>query len=446
MVAESINQKAAVPDTIISPLRNDLRIIEDKISAKENSWVIFDPVNGKYFRIQEKEHLVISLLSKEIPLKEVMKTLKTTGVHITEKEVLSIINFLSFNSLLTSRYLITENILARKGQLKRSTIVRRSLASLMFIRIPLWNPDKFLEKTKNTVRFLFNKWTLLMLAILALAGYICVIPQWTRLSSQVYSSLSYKGAILYAVTIVILKILHEFAHGYTAKLLNVPVRKFGVFFIVFFPRLYTDLTDSWLLVEKKKRVLIDSAGILLEIAAGGIAALVWLNTGSGGVNAAAYYIFAVSALSAILINGNPLIKYDGYYLLMDLFNIDNLQRQSLACFRQMIYPRILGINPQDELPFAYPVWRRNFLICFSIASFIYRFFLYTGIILIIYFMFTKTLAVILIFVEIYTLFIIPLHNEFKTISRLKIGINRKKAVLTLSSVLITLLILSIPIP
>ncbi len=447
MVAEeNLNRQASVAETVISPLRSDLRIIEDNSSGKEKSWIIFDPINGKYFRIHEKEHHVISLLAKEIRLKELMEAFNATGIHITEKEILSIVNFLTLNSLLVSRYLVTENILTNRSRLKKSTIVQRSLGSLLFLRVPIWNPDKFLDRTKDTVKFLFNKWALLTLAILSAIGYICVIPQWTRLSSQFYSSLSYKGAIQYAVTIIILKVLHEFAHAYTAKLHDVSVRKFGIFFIIFFPRLYTDLTDSWQIVERKKRILIDSAGILLEVAAGGIAALIWLNTGSGTVNGTAYYVFAVSALSAILINGNPLIKYDGYYLLMDVLNVDNLQRQSVTFFRQMVYSKLFGIKIHIDRSADFPSWKRNLLVAFSIASFIYRFFLYTGIILIIYFMFTKTLAVLLILAEIYTLFVMPIHNEIKTISKFKTNMNQKKTLLSVSFVLVVVIILIVPIP
>lgn len=447
MVAESLNQKPSSSEIIIPPLRRDLKIIEDTVSTgKEISWIIYDIVNGKYFRIHRKEYDIISHLSKEFKLKEFHELLTTSGIAVSEKEIISIINFLSMNSLLISRYFVTENILVRKIKAQKTAAAQKYLSSLLFLRLPIWNPDKFLNRTIDSVKFIFNKWTLSFLIALSCIGYICVIPQWSRLSSQFYSSLSYKGMIEYALAIVTLKIMHEFAHSYTAKSLNIPVRKMGLFFIIFFPRLYTDITDSWQVLERKKRMLIDGAGILFEIAVGGLAALLWLNTGSGIVNSIAYYVFAVSALSAILVNGNPLIKFDGYFLLMDFLNIDNLQRQSVTILRQHIYTHILGIKMQNLEPFQYPAWKTNLLIAFSISSFIYRFFLYTGIILIIYFMFTKTLAMILIVIEIYTLFYLPVTSEIKTISRYKAGMSQKKAMLAVSGLALLLVILFIPIP
>lgn len=447
MVANSINQKPSPADIIISPLRRDLKITEDHASAnKEHSWIIYDPVNGKYFRIQTREHTVISLLSREISLKDLAANVASTGLKFTENELIAIINFLSTNSLTVGRYSITENLINRRNQLKKSAMVQKGLSSMLFLRIPVWNPDKFLDKTKDTISFLFNKWTLIAFALLSLSGYICAIPQWTRLSGQFYSSLSYKGLIQYSLSIIILKILHEFAHAYTAKALDIPVRKFGLFFIIFFPRLYTDLTDSWRLTDRKKRILIDSAGIIFEIAVGGMAALLWLNTGAGLINSISYYLFVVSTISAILVNGNPLIKFDGYFLLMDILNIDNLQKEGTTVLRHSVYKRILGIRLPDDSQTMLPSWKKNLLIVYAISSFIYRFFLYTGIILILYFMFMKSLAIILIFVEIYTLFILPLRNELKAITTFKKSISMKKAIISSSAVFILVLLVVLPLP
>lgn len=447
MVAESLNQKKSSSEIIIPQLRKDLKIIEDAVSTdRETSWIIYDPVNGKYFRIHRNEYNIISHLSKEFKLREFYELLTSSGTTVSEKDILSVVDFLSQNSLIVGRYFVTESLLERKIKAQKSAAVQKYLSSLLFLRIPIWNPDKFLNSTYDKVKSFFNKWTLYFLAALSIIGYICVIPQWSRLSSQFYSSLSYKGMIEYGITIIILKILHEFAHAYTAKMLNIPVRKMGLFFIIFFPRLYTDITDSWQVLERKKRMLIDGAGIIFEIAVGGLAALFWLNTGAGVVNSISYYVFAISALSAILVNGNPFIKYDGYFLLMDFLNIDNLQKQATTVLRQNIYAPILGIKMQNQPPSSYPIWKNNLLIVFSIVSFIYRFFLYTGIILIVYFMFTKTLALLLVAIEIYTLFYLPLKSEVKALSRYQTTMDHKKKMLAVSGIVLLLIIIFIPIP
>jgi putative peptide zinc metalloprotease protein len=189
------------------------------------------------------------------------------------------------------------------------------------------------------------------------------------------------------------------------------VRGVGIGFMVFYPRLYTDTTDSWRL-PRKQRLLIDAAGIIAEVLFGGIAALVWSYSPPGIMNSTMFYIFAVSTISSLLVNGNPCIRYDGYYILCDLLNIDNLMGRSADFFKhwwRWTFLR-LGTAPTGEHKFIF--------LFFGIVSTVYRVFLYTSIILVIYHKFTKFLAVIMIFLELYSIFIYPCWKELQTIKHL----------------------------
>jgi putative peptide zinc metalloprotease protein len=192
----------------------------------------------------------------------------------------------------------------------------------------------------------------------------------------------------------------------------------GIAFIVFFPRFYTDLTDAWRILDPRKRMMIDAAGILLELVAGGWAALIWWNTGPGLLHLVAYNVFAVATLNTIFINGNPAIRYDGYYLLMDFLRIDNLQQRGTREFQGWFRWIFFGI-PREPQPQKIQPWQLHFLSIYAVLAFFYRIFLYTSIILIVYWKFTKVLGIVLLLLEVYLLFILPLANEIKALYLLR---------------------------
>ena len=361
-------------------LRKDLRIFPgDKNNSGEKTWIIFDPVADKYFRISEKEHIIISFLAENSPIENLQIKIELIDSKITKEFILTVISFLNNNGLLQGNYKITENRLQQLRKLKAKALPSKLMSSYLFFRIPLLKPDNFLTKTTDIVKAIFNKWLLLFLFIISVCGYIGVVIHWHKFAAEIIGSLNYSGLIRYGITIIILKLFHELGHAYSAKFAGIRVRRFGIGVIIFFPRFFIDITDSWRLKGRKQRMLIDSAGILVELLIGGIAALIWLNTGPGTVNTISYFVFAVSIINTVLVNGNPFIRYDGYYLLMDLVNIDNLQRQGSLEIKLLSREYFFGIK--EKVSHTITGWKKYFVIIYGISSFIYRIFLYTGIIL-----------------------------------------------------------------
>ncbi|HPN85378.1 MAG TPA: HlyD family efflux transporter periplasmic adaptor subunit, partial [Victivallales bacterium] len=247
----------------------------------------------------------------------------------------------------------------------------------------------------------------------------------------------------YSFAVIIIKVAHEFAHAYTARYFGCRVRKMGVAFIVFFPRLFTDITDTWRIPDRKKRFLIDGAGIICELLIGGVAALVWVNSGPGLTNTVSYYVFAVSIMNTILVNGNPFIRYDGYYMLMDLVNIDNLQRRGAEMVSGIWRKHLFGMEVQDDPARG---WRRSFLVLYSVGAFVYRIFLYTSIILIVYFQFVKALGIILLILEVYLLVLKPFITELRFLKSKLSAADFRKGLPFLCGMLALILILVIPMP
>ena len=254
-------------------LRRDIQLFPGQ--PDENgmpTWVLFDPVTDKYFRLQEREYLMISLLYENRLVDEFYDRSISLGSTIDRNGVFNVISFLMGNNLMMPVYGSTESRLILQREASESKFWTRVLYSYLFLKIPLFNPDAFLSRTAPFVLTVFNKWTLLMLALISLSGYLSAVANWSRLVEAVLASMSFSGLLKYAIAITAMKAFHELSHAYVAKSFGIRVRRFGIGIMVFFPRLYTDITDSWRITDRKSKALIDASGIFFELLAGGFAA------------------------------------------------------------------------------------------------------------------------------------------------------------------------------
>lgn len=425
-------------------LRADLEIFKGGTDERGKiTWVIFDPVAGNYFRFSERDHRIIGCLSGNQEMGVFLNKLKESGITVDKQEVVKLLLFLQQSNLFNPVYGLTEAKAAKAREFKKSMFWHILLSTYLFFRVPLISPDRFLQKTLEKVRAVFNPWTLFTLKMVAAIGYLCLIVNFYKFADAFIASISIQGLLRYSLAIVIIKVIHEFAHAYTARNYGCRVRKMGVAFIVFFPRFYTDITDSWRIPDRWKRFQIDGAGVFSELLIGGFAALVWANTSPGPANTVAYYIFAVSILNTVFVNGNPFIRYDGYYMLMDIVNIDNLQKRGTELVRGIWRKHLFGMTvPQDPAT----GWKRQVLILYSVCAFLYRIFLYTSIILIVYFQFVKAVGIVLLILEVYLLILKPVIDEGKFLVANWSKIKNVRATRSLWGALAILVILSIPLP
>lgn len=439
---QQVNKKTPV---MISMLRRDIELFQGSDDPDgSRSWVIFDPVSDKYFRLGEQNHRIAGLMDKPQELEQFIDRINRHGIDASKTDILKFISFLERSNLLQPSYGSTDQKLTKIRQMKRKMLGDRILASYLFLRIPLFQPDRLLTATVKNIQTIFNRWTMISLIIISALGYLAILVRLDKLTEALINSISLQGLMRYSLAVIVIKCVHEFSHAYVAKIFGIRVRRMGVAFIVFFPRLYTDLTDAWRLSNRRQRFMMDAAGILSELLIGGGAALVWVNTPPGVSHSIAYYIFAVSIINTVLVNGNPFIRYDGYYLLMDITGIDNLQRRSIELIRynfRKIFFGIAGAPP--EKPSG---TKKYFMIIYGISAFIYRSFLYTSIILIVYFKFTKVIGIVLLFLEFHLLLIKPLKNEITVIMKNRKLTKQRNVLLSGVGVGTILLLLIIPLP
>lgn len=401
--------------------------------------MLFDPAADAYYKISARSLEIISRIDRSYTITDFLEKLKACGLHADKDEVMQLIAFLFQSNLVAPEYGQMERKYAQYVKMRDETMFLRFTSAYLFLKLPPVRPEKLFQKITPYVSWLASKYFVISLLIPALIGYVLLARNFSEVRATFLDSLSWAGLAKYFLAIVLMKVVHEAAHSIAAMHFNCRVRGIGLGFMVFCPRLFTDTTDSWRL-PRRKRLLIDAAGIIIELLVGGIAALIWVYSPPGAWKSTMFYLFAVSTISTLFVNGNPCIRYDGYYILCDLINIENLMTRSSEYFKQAWrwYFLRLGSSPKEEHGF--------FLLIFGIVSFIYRIFLYTSIIIVIYNQFVKSIALVLLVLELYSTFIFPMYREFKTIRALsKKSANKARLYLMLALIALVMGVLFIPL-
>jgi len=429
---------------IIPYLRQDLEIFRGN-SREDGSpaWLLYDAVRNKYFTLGLTAFRLIKNWRGGEDIQNFEKKINTQGIETTGDEIKSFVGFLQQNNLIIQpQGQGVPYLMQQKNSLKKSWLMNL-IHSYLFFKIPLFTPDEWLGRTYNKVKFLGSKKIRNIIYILGFIGLFLVIQQFENFSKTFLYFFSIKGLMLYFITLVFVKCLHELGHAYIAKHHGCRVSAIGIAFLVFFPFLYTDTTDAWRLRNHKERLLINFAGIFTELHLALIATFVWGVLPEGGLKSAAFFIATTSWISSIAINVSPFMRFDGYYVFSDWLKAENLQPRSFALAKWKTRETLFGFNhkPPEEIN---PSRRWTFII-YAWSTWVYRLFLFIGIALLVYYFAFKVLGIILFAIEIYWFIMLPIIKEVKQwwLMRSEMRIN-KQTFRTTAILIITLMVLFLP--
>jgi putative peptide zinc metalloprotease protein len=272
-----------------------------------------------------------------------------------------------------------EDLLVRhdkQSRLKRLTNLRTPLA----LRFPLLDPERFLNATVGIVRPIFSVAGAIVWLMVVLAAMVTAVRYWPELTGNLADRiLSAQNLAVLWIVYPAVKVLHELGHGYAVKRWGGEVHEMGIMLLVLMPIPYVDASSATAFPEKRRRILVSSAGMMVELFLAAVALLLWVNLDQGLARSVAFNVVVIGSISTILFNGNPLLRYDGYYIFLDAVEIPNLAQRSLNYLAWIIKRYLFGIK-HLESPQAGP-GERFWLVTYSIAAFIYRLFIYTSIIL-----------------------------------------------------------------
>jgi putative peptide zinc metalloprotease protein len=338
-------------------------------------WVVKDPVGLQYFRFEEEEFAVLQMLDGESSLEEIAERFEREfpPQTIRVEELQNFIGMLHRSGLVLSDAVGQGvQLKKRRDQKKRQELIQ-GVSNIMSFRLRGIDPERILNAMYPWVRWFFTGPATICSLILALSALTLVIVQFDVFQAKLPGFNSFFAAqnwLLMAGVLCVTKIIHEFGHGMSCKHFGGECHEMGIMFLVLTPCLYCNVSDSWMLPNRWHRAAIGAAGMYVEIVMASIATFIWWFSEPGFLNYLCLNVMFVSSVSTIMFNANPLMRYDGYYILSDILEIPNLRQKASTILNRKLGKLCLGLEEPDD-PFL-PHRHQTLFALYTVASAIYR--------------------------------------------------------------------------
>ena len=341
----------------------------------QSYWVVKEPVGLNYFRFHEEEYAILCMLDGQTSLEEIKERFEQEFApqKITFGDLQQFVGMLHRSGLL-----IAENpgqgyqLKKRRDEKKRKELMGK-FSNVFAIRFRGIDPERLLNWLHRYTGWMFQPLAILFFTLFGLSALMLVFIQFDVFRSKLPTFHQFFGPanwIYLGVTMGAVKVLHEFGHGLSCKHYGGECHEMGAMLLVFTPCLYCNVSDSWMLPNKYHRAFIGAAGIYVEVIIASIATYLWWFSHPGLVNQLALSVMFICSVSTVLFNGNPLLRFDGYYILMDLTEIPNLRQKATEVLKRFMVWLCLGIE-QPENPFL-PQKNQAVFALYTIASVVYR--------------------------------------------------------------------------
>ena len=347
-------------------------------------YVLQDRMSGRYNRFSPSAYLLISLMDGRRTVQQIWdKACGELGDDVlTQNDVIRLLSQLHHADALQSDVLPdTEGMADRATKLRQRKKVL-SFINPIAIRIPLFDPDEFLGATMALARPAFS-WIGALLIFGTIAyGIVLAALHWTEITGNITDRVfATENLLVLFITYPLIKAFHELGHGYAVKRWGGEVHEIGVMLLVFMPVPYVDASAAAAFRSKWARALVGSAGIIVEMLLAALALIFWVEMEEGFTRTLLYNVMLIGGVSTLLFNGNPLLRFDGYYVFADLLEIPNLGIRSNRYLGYLIQRYGFGVK-EAKSPVTAPR-EAGWLFFYSIASFVYRMFLVSAIVLLI---------------------------------------------------------------
>jgi putative peptide zinc metalloprotease protein len=347
----------------------------------EKWYVLHDPFNNQFFRLRPEAHEFVSRLRPERTVEEVWnECVERVPDHAPgQEDVIQLLAQLYFANLLFYDIPPDSAKFFERYQKRKQRELQSRFLNIMFMRVPLYDPENLLKGIEPVLKRLIGPIGAIVWLVVVGAAVKVVLEHFDAAMAQAQGILAPDNLFLLYVGLVLIKTLHEFGHAIVCKRYGNEVHTMGVMLLVFTPLPYMDATSSWSFRSRWKRAFVGAAGMITEIFVAALATFVWAYTGMGTLHSLAYNMMFIASVSTVLFNGNPLLRFDGYYILSDLLDIPNLSTRAFQQLRHVVERYLFGWR-ESSSP-AQNVKEAVWLSVFGILSGIYRLVVFTGIIL-----------------------------------------------------------------
>jgi putative peptide zinc metalloprotease protein len=411
----------AAPDPAQLPLpalRSDLHILRvGTFRDGSPRYRIHDPLRNRYFELGQVDVDVLAHWQGGESAIAMATRLAAAGEDVAVEDILGL------RELLVRYQLVDASGPANFAMLRELWLRQRLhwltwlLHHYLFFRIPLLRPDALLVKLLPAARLLVSLPVRVLLLVLALVTPVLLAREWTDYTQAFAGLLTLEGIVASAVAAFFAKILHECGHAFVARAHGVRVPVMGLGFLVMWPVLYTDTSDSWKLPDHRARFRIAAAGIATEGAIALVALFLWTITPPGGLRSALFFLSTTSLLITLSLNASPFMRFDGYFLLSDALDFPHLHERAGAQARWWLRRTLWG----RDVPPPESHGRRfgRFLVAFALVTWAYRAVVFFGIALLVYLAFFKLLGIALMAVELGWFIARPVWSEARDLWRMR---------------------------
>ncbi|MDX9752570.1 MAG: PqqD family peptide modification chaperone, partial [bacterium] len=376
-------------------------------------YVLQDHASGRFHRFGPVAYYVVGLMDGQRTVQELWEL---AIAHFNEEapsqnDMVQLLSQLhTADALITSVAPDIAELLERSFRSSQSRW-KQQILSPLFVRIPLWDPNRFLSNTLPYFRpFLgrlgFGLWLLIVVFAAGLALF-----HWQELTENVIGRiLTMQNLLLLSLLFPLVKVLHEFGHAYAVKRWGGEVHEMGVMLLVLMPIPYVEASAANAFRDKRQRMVVSAAGMMVELLLASIAFFIWLNMEEGLLRTLLYNTIFISSVSTILFNANPLLRYDGYYILADWLEIPNLAQKGMQYLGYLCKRYLLGLR--HLIPPHITSRESLWLVGYTVAAFFYRIFVYAAIVLFIASRFFFV-GILLAFWSTIAMFGLPLMKLFR---------------------------------
>ena len=424
-------------------LRADLQL-QAAAPALDGSprWTLADPVRGRYFKLGAAAMRMLRHWSLGDPEQVLRAANREPGLPLDGAELEQLLNFLRGHDLISALDPQQRASYSLKTAAQRQTLWQILLHQYLFFRIPLWRPDAFLNRAWPWLQR-FGPYVLRigLPATLAL-GVFLVSRDWQRFIGTFPHLFSLGGALAFGVALFFAKLCHEFGHAFMAKRAGCRVQSMGVAFMVMLPMFYTDVSDAWRVNDRRARLFIGAGGVFAELLLACLALLAWSLLPDGPARTAAFMLASATWITTLVINLNPFMRFDGYFLLSDFWEVDNLQGRAFALCRWRLREALFGYGAPAPEPWSPSMQRR--LLIWGYGAWLWRAVLFFGIALAVYHLFFKVLGIFLMFVELIWFIFLPIVREWREWWTRRDQAHAPRVLLSALGLLAIVLLLAVP--
>lgn len=336
-------------------------------------YLLQDPISNRVHRFSPAARLFIAAMDGQ---RTVQTLWEITNKHLgeeapTQDEIINLLGQLHAADLLQSDVTPDAAEVFDRGERQGKALRRRSYMNPMAVRIHLWDPEAFLNRMEPLIRLLWSRWGGLLWLAVVVPALLLVSPHFEELSNNFSDRvLAVDNLLLLLLVFPLIKALHELGHAAATKRGGGEVHDMGIVMLVLIPVPYVEASAASVFNSKYERATVGAAGMVVEVLIAALAFYLWLLVEPGLVRSVLFNVMLIAGVSTLIFNGNPLLRYDAYYMLADLLEIPNLSNRSLRYWGYLIERYAFGVK-DAETPEDSPSEKAWFLF-YGFASSIYR--------------------------------------------------------------------------